>query len=246
MLEFCQLKNLYIAFGVLVLIPICWLKTFKGIAYISFFANISILFALVVIMSYAFDHMEERPDLKKDVKFFEPSNLPLFFGIAVFNFEGNGVILNLHASMKNPEDFYKIMKRCIACIIVILVVFSAVSYRAYSSETEDMITLNLPHDNLTSFVQLCYSFGLLCTYPIQFIPAIDIAEKAEMFDKLPTWDKFPRIKSMVLRSILVALTGIGAMIVPKFGLFINLSGALVCTALAFILPVSNLRNLPLF
>lgn len=44
-LEFCQRKNLYIAFGAFILVPICWLKTFKGIAYISFFANISIMFA---------------------------------------------------------------------------------------------------------------------------------------------------------------------------------------------------------
>ena len=33
------------------------------------------------------------------------------------------------------------------------------------------------------------------------------------------------------------LTATGAMIVPKFGLFINLIGSFACTALAFILPV---------
>lgn len=33
------------------------------------------------------------------------------------------------------------------------------------------------------------------------------------------------------------ITAVLAMIVPKFGLFINLIGAFACTALAFILPV---------
>ena len=180
--------------------------------------------------------MDQRPDLRKDVVFFQPVHLPLFFGIAVFNFEGNGVILNLHASMKNPEDFHKVMRKTLVAIILILIVFATISYIAYSSETKDMITLNLPHDNLTSFVQLCYSVGLLCSYPMQVIPAIDIAEKGSFYEKLPTWDKFPRIKSMIFRSILVILTGISAMIIPKFGLFINLSGAFACTALAFVLP----------
>ena len=36
---------------------------------------------------------------------------------------------------------------------------------------------------------------------------------------------------------MVVATGLLAMIVPKFGLFINLTGAFACTALAFILPV---------
>jgi len=37
--------------------------------------------------------------------------------------------------------------------------------------------------------------------------------------------------------MIVIATGISATIVPKFGLFINLTGAFACTALAFILPV---------
>lgn len=138
--------------------------------------------------------------------------------------------------MKHPEDFYSIITKSIGFIIALLVAFSCISYIAFSSETQDMITLNLPHDNLTSFCQICYSFGLLCTYPIQFIPAIDIAEKAVLYDRLPNFRGFPRAKSMIVRSALVLVTAFLAMVIPKFGLFINLSGAFVCTALAFVLP----------
>lgn len=42
---------------------------------------------------------------------------------------------------------------------------------------------------------------------------------------------------MFFRTIMVLLTATGAIIVPKFGLFINLIGSFACTALAFILPV---------
>ena len=41
----------------------------------------------------------------------------------------------------------------------------------------------------------------------------------------------------MVRTILVFLTATSALIVPKFGLFINLIGSFACTALAFILPV---------
>jgi len=78
--------------------------------------------------------------------------MPLFFGIAVFNFEGNGVILNLHASMKDPSKFEKIMRNCLIAIISILIIFACCSYEAFGSKIDDMVTMNLPHDNLTSSV----------------------------------------------------------------------------------------------
>lgn len=106
--DICGNKNLYITLSTLLLIPICWLRTFKFISYISLFANISIIFALIVIMSYNEDEYENEPELHSDLKFLSLSNMPLFFGIAVFNFEGNGIILNVKASMKHPEEFRKI------------------------------------------------------------------------------------------------------------------------------------------
>lgn len=39
-----------------------------------------------------------------------------------------------------------------------------------------------------------------------------------------------------MRTLIVLMTGILAMSIPKFGMFINLTGAFACTALAFILP----------
>ena len=48
---------------------------------------------------------------------------------------------------------------------------------------------------------------------------------------------YPFAKNVVMRTLIVISTAILAMIVPKFGLFINLSGAFACTALAFIMPI---------
>lgn len=166
--------------------------------------------------------------------------MPLFFGIAVFNFEGNGVILNLHSSMKEPEKFEPLMRRVIIAVIFILVIFAVCSYEAFGYKINDMVTLNLPHDNLTSTVQLMYCLALLGSYPLQIIPAIDITEKTQCFQALPLPEclqNYPFAKNIILRTLIVILTAVLAMIIPKFGLFINLSGAFACTALAFILPV---------
>jgi hypothetical protein len=100
-----------------------------------------------------------------------------------------------------------------------------------------MVTMNLPHDNLTSSVQMLYCLGLLGSYPMQMMPAIDITEKTLCFLGLSA-----SFKGIFMRTAVVLMTGVLAMSIPKFGLFINLTGAFACTTLAFILPVSSILN----
>jgi len=72
---------------------------------------------------------------------------------------------------------------------------------------------------------------------MQMMPVFEIVESARAYTRIPTLSNFKPTKRMVFRTGLVLATAIGAMVVPKFGLFINLIGAFACTALAFILPV---------
>ena len=148
----CGNKNLYIFLAAVVITPICWLNTFKFISYVSLFANISIIFALLVIMFYDEREFVREPQNHENIRYFNITNLPLFFGVAVFNFEGNGVILNLHASMKDPEEFRKLLRNVLIAVISTLIIFSCFSYEAFGERIEDMVTMNLPHNNLTTSV----------------------------------------------------------------------------------------------
>ena len=161
----------------------------------------------------------------------------MFFGIAVFDFEGNGVVLNLQASMREPEKFNRVLVGTLTIYVIFLCLFSSIAYWSYGPTLEDMVTLNLPHDNLTSTVQVFYCFGLLGSYPMQLMPVFEIIESSNMYKFIPTLSSFLPTKRLVIRTFIVLLTAIGASIVPKFGLFINLIGSFACTALAFILPV---------
>ena len=142
---FCGKKSDYIMIGALVLIPVCCLKTFRFISYMSGFANLSIVFAskplyfhlfslVTIIVIDSVQNAQSNPDELQNLNYFAPWNLPMFFGIAVFAFEGNGVIQSLHNSMRNPEHFDQILKILMAVIISLVISVGTIAYAVSISE----------------------------------------------------------------------------------------------------------------
>lgn len=102
-----------------------------------------------------------------------------------------------------------------------------------------MVTLNLPHDNLTSMIQIFYCFGLMGSYPIQMFPVFQILERANWYKRwqyLCKW-RLGWTKTYLMRTVCAILTLLIAISIPKFGLFVNLIGAMAGTILAFIMPI---------
>ena len=58
----------------------------------------------------------------------------MFFEIAVFAFEGNGVIQSLHNSMKTPEYFSQILKVLMAIVISVVVSVGTIAYSVSGSK----------------------------------------------------------------------------------------------------------------
>ena len=58
----------------------------------------------------------------------------------MFDFEGNGVVINLHASMKEPEKFTFVLKVCLTIYVTALCIFSTVAYWV-SKDQWNLLTL---------------------------------------------------------------------------------------------------------
>ena len=69
------------------------------------------------------------------------------------------------------------------------------------------------------------------------MPVFEIIEQSNLYKRLPTIQCFLASKRIFTRALLVLISATGALVVPKFGLFINLNGSFACTALAFVMPV---------
>ncbi|CAI2375472.1 unnamed protein product [Moneuplotes crassus] len=183
-----------------------------------------------VILHYDFyfitSDSEEQKELTSLVKLFDIAHYPLFFGIAILNFEGHPVALNVQASMKYPKRFQFVFIVSAFTISLMVITVSSLSYLAYGSEVEDLITLNLPHNDVTTLVRLLYSFGLLASFPLQLFPCLNIIENFKCHKRLPNCESYPVIKFLVSRTMIVIICGFISVSVPKFGVFLDFIGTL--------------------
>lgn len=89
-------NDAYIFVGtLLVLIPLSIFESMEAVAYFSIVAILSILFSQLCLMCD--DVMEiVSPSFTKELIWADFGNIPEFFGIALFVFEGNTLILEIY------------------------------------------------------------------------------------------------------------------------------------------------------
>lgn len=217
--------------AVIVLSPVCWIKHLKNLSWIAVLALCGMVCCLCVILWYDFQYIFHEEEEDKGVKMFDAIHYPLFFGIAILNFEGNPATLNVQASMKHPEKFPFVFVTSAITVSSLVIIVSSLSYLAYGEEVEELITLNLPHNNLTTLIRLVYSIGLIASFPLQMFPNLDIIENFRWYQNLPASESCPVLKFLITRTLVVAFCGLIAVLVPSFGLFLDFLGALAGTVL---------------
>lgn len=223
-------------FLVMILPPLFLLTLVKDLsrfAVFSLFAQVSNLFAFTVVYWFDFQHLHLAQVHPKE---FSIEGFPYYFSVAIYCFEGAGMILSLEQSMSIDvrSKFKDYFISTIMAITTLYITFGAAGYLSYGPETRDIITLNLPTEggfNFAILVKLCLCFSLFFTYPIMLFPVTSILEK-----KLGTSPTQSPLLTKLLRLIIVTLTGLIVVKVPNFGQLMALVGASCCTLLAFIMP----------
>ncbi|GLJ23089.1 hypothetical protein SUGI_0435880 [Cryptomeria japonica] len=230
--------SFFICIFVPVEIALAWVRTLTSLSPFSVFADICNLLAIAIVIK---DDLGSFQGLEKADAFTSYQALPFVAGVAVFCFEGFSMTLSLETSMREPQRFGSVLGCAFFFLATVYTGFGLIGYLAYGSETQDIITLNLPNDWSTVAVKVGLCTALLFTFPVMMHPVHEMFEmklmKSSWFQKLSysfSWMQMVLLK--ILRAGTVVILAVLALSVPGFGIFVSLVGSTVCALLAFVFP----------
>jgi len=165
------------------------------------------------------------------------ADLPIFFSMAVYCFEGIGLALPIENAMQSKAQFRAVWLGAMAGVTSLYVAFGLFSYLAYGDATPSSITNRLPRESaVSSLVKLGVCGCLFLTFPMMMFPVFEIFEHKWPLRQLLRVRALEVPARILGRGLLVVLVTVFATLIPDFGLVISLVGALGCNAVAFILP----------
>eukprot|EP00698_Gefionella_okellyi_P014403 TRINITY_DN399_c0_g1_i1.p1 TRINITY_DN399_c0_g1~~TRINITY_DN399_c0_g1_i1.p1 ORF type:complete len:454 (+),score=73.06 TRINITY_DN399_c0_g1_i1:55-1362(+) len=211
-----------------------WIRHLKYLAPFNTLANGCIAFGVLAICIVIGMYMRVVPDLPP-VQPINYAGFPVFIGIAVFAFEGVGLVIPIEASVENKAHFKPLFLSCLAAIMCLLIFVGEFVYVILGANVSSLITRSIPASPLTTAITAALCIALLISFALQLFPVTQIAERTRWY--LFISRRFPTIVQLIFRTALCALLcGVAVALGNSFGLFVSLVGSLGGSMMAFILP----------
>lgn len=227
-----------IALQALLLIPLSFIRNISKLGFAATLADAFILVGLVYIWNYDLRALATHgPD--PTVRLFNPAAYTLTIGASIFTFEGIGLIIPIHASMRHPEKFEPLLAAVMLLITCIFTSIGALCYATFGARTQIEVINNFPQTSrLVNAVQFIYALAVLIGNPVQLFPAMRILE-ARLFARHRSGKKSLRTKWVknAFRAALVVLCcaiAIGGS--ANLDRFVALIGSVACVPLVYVYP----------
>ncbi|KAL3681691.1 hypothetical protein R1sor_024647 [Riccia sorocarpa] len=217
-------KSVYIWIIFPLQLALATIRSLTRLAPFSIFADVANFSAMLFVMSVDVIDFRER-GIGNVSAFTGLSTLPFVVGVAIYAFEGFGLVLPLESNMKNRSKFGPTLAWAMAFIAFVYTTFAILGYLAFGDTTRDIVTLNLGDTWMTAVVKVALCIGLFFTFPVMMHPVHEVFERRIMGND-----------SYVIRAFTIIVVTWLAVAVPRFGDFLSLVGNSVCSILSFVMP----------
>ncbi|XP_064482211.1 proton-coupled amino acid transporter 1-like isoform X2 [Ornithodoros turicata] len=234
--------NIYICLGITLPFMVLYnfIRSLRMLAYASTIANVLQITGMALIF---YNLLQDMPNISERPAAMPLSQLPLYFGTAIYAFEGIGLVLPLENKMKTPASFSGLTGVLNTGMMIVVCLYTGVGffgYLKYGDEVRGSITLNFPASALNEVIRAAFAIAIFLSYGLQMYVPIQI-----------TWPSIVRQLGLdsghysqrtvlaieyAVRTSYVLITFALAALIPQLDLFISLVGALASSSLALILP----------
>ncbi|XP_064404881.1 proton-coupled amino acid transporter 1-like [Halichondria panicea] len=261
----------WIAVIIIPIVVFCWIRNLESLSPFSIIANACIVISLIVIL-YDEIYRFLSPDPKFKAAALHPRNattgegivmIPqsittaaLFFGNAIYSFEGIGMVLPLENKMKTPDHFKRVVYIGMAVVIFLYLFVGLLGYSVYGDAVDASVTLNLEENfervgaSIAFLIaKLFYAYAIFASFMLQFYVPMDfleppvtkgidwLKEKFYLVYRYPNHHQLLNTALLlVFRTSLVLLVALFALALPDLSDLIALIGAVASSALALIFP----------
>lgn len=212
-------------------------RSLKNLSYCSTIANILQLSGLAFVF---FSLVQDLPHVSSVKATTSLSTLPLFFGTAIYAFEGIGIVLPIKKDMREPSAFGGVIGVLNTAMIIVAAMYTGMGFFGYlkfGDSVQGNIALNLSAGPANDVVRLMFAIAIFLSYPLQmYVPFSMIWPAITDRFQLEQGSKRTLISESCFRAAVVTMTFIVAGAVPKLDLFISLVGAFSSSCLALIFP----------
>lgn len=229
--------RIYIIILTLPLVLINFIRDLKKLTPVSLIANILLIVALVCIFYFLIfvdDWKVHQTELLAEIQYW-----PLFMGTVLFSLEAVGVLIALEHNMEHPDHFLGckgIFPWSLTFVVSLYMTIGFLGYLKYGDDTKSTIVQCLPEEHwLAKTVVGVYIVCIYGTYPLQCYVSLEIiwGNYLAKHIKDPTKEC---IIEFVLRTVVVLITIVAALVIPNINTMISLVGAFCLSFLGMVFP----------
>jgi proton-coupled amino acid transporter len=151
----------------------------RNITPLSVAANLFLFLGLIIVIGYDARNLE-HPQSDRSASTCSVQGIAIYFGNAIYSFEGIGIILPIENEMAKPQDYPRILMVAMFIIGIVFSVVGELTLSSFGTITEGSATAEIAlfYKNEWPVVlcNVCLIIAVAFTFPIQFFPAIQIAE----------------------------------------------------------------------
>lgn len=228
-----------IALQALLLIPLSFIRNISKLGFAATLADAFILVGLVYIWNYDITALATRGGMDPSVRLFNPAAYTLTIGASIFTFEGIGLIIPIHASMRHPEKFEPLLGGVMLLITAVFTSVGALCYATFGERTQIEVINNFPQTSrVVNAVQFIYALAVLIGNPVQLFPAMRILE-GRIFGHRVSGKKSAAMKwkkNAFRAALVVVCCGIAIGGSANLDRFVALIGSVACVPLVYVYP----------